>query len=74
MAKWKYKTTIVDLDAVLPPEMAEAAMRRAGGSLDALEKTFDEEGEHEWELIQAKEHGGKLLCVWKKEMKETFAS
>ncbi len=74
MAKWKYKTTIVDLDAILPPEMAEANARRAGGSLEVLEKTFDEEGEHEWELIQAKEHGGKLLCVWKKEIKETFVS
>jgi len=81
MAKWKYRTNIIDLNAIIPPEKIECS--EAGGcfvdnipgaGLDVLRDLFDGEGEHEWELVQCHPHGGKLLCVWKQEIKEVFVS
>ncbi|MBN1830250.1 MAG: hypothetical protein JW884_14050 [Deltaproteobacteria bacterium] len=81
MAKWKYKTSIIDLNAVIPPEKiacVETGMcmidNVPGAGLDTLESLLDTEGKDEWELVQCQPHGGKLLCVWKKEQKEAFAS
>jgi hypothetical protein len=81
MAKWKYKTSIVDLNAIIPPNAIECAETGVcmvedlpGSGLDHLEDLLDKEGKNEWELVQCQTHGGKLLCMWKKEIKETFVS
>ncbi len=81
MARWKYRTSIVDLDAVIPPSEIECAETGVcivhelpGAGLDKMEELLDQEGENEWELVQCQSHGGKLLCIWKKEIKEAFAS
>jgi len=44
------------------------------GDQDSFKGILDKEGESEWELAQCQAHGGKLLCIWKKEVKEAFAS
>ncbi|GEM_PF-290005 len=84
MARWDYKTTMLDLDKIVPP--AEVACNNAGTckvnslpelpehGLDHLKKILDAEGSHEWELVQCQLHGGKMLCIWKREIKEAFAS
>jgi hypothetical protein len=84
MARWDYKTTMMDLNKIIPP--AEIACNSAGTckvdslpelpdfGLDRVKKILDDEGTHEWELVQCQLHGGKMLCIWKREVKEAFAS
>ncbi len=80
MPRWKYKTNIIDLDRVIPPEAISCNDTGAcivdgiPGGQDQLKEILDKEGGNEWELIQCQTHGGKLLCIWKKEFKEAFAS
>ena len=80
MARWKYKTSILDIDAVIPPEAISCDKSGAcvvdgiPGGLDALKDILDSVGESEWELVQSQKHGDKLLFIWKKEVKEAFAS
>jgi hypothetical protein len=80
MARWKYKTSILDLnrviptDAILCDESGTCVVNGIPGALDLLKDILDSEGESEWELIQSQTHGGKLLLIWKKEVKEAFAS
>jgi hypothetical protein len=80
MARWKYKTSIIDLDRLIPPEAISCnetgtcVIDGIPGSQDNFKGILDKEGESEWELIQCQPHGKKLLCIWKKEVKEAFAS
>jgi len=80
MPRWKYKTSIVDLDNVIPPEAISCndtgtcVVDGIPGGEDPFKGILDKEGESEWELVQCQTHGGKLLCIWKKEVKEAFAS
>ncbi len=81
MARWHYKTNIIDLDKVVPPEAIECDLTGSclvsdlqGKGLGHFQGMLDKEGESEWELVQCQYHGGKLLCIWKKEVKEAFAS
>ena len=80
MPRWKYKTNIIDLDTVVPPEFIECdekgscEIKGLPGGLENFKGILDQEGESEWELIQCHNHGGKLLCIWKKEVKEAFVS
>jgi hypothetical protein len=80
MPRWKYKTTIIDLDAIVPTEFIECdekgfcEVTGLPGGLSHFKGVLDTEGESEWELIQVQDHGGKLLCFWKKEVKEAFVS
>jgi hypothetical protein len=80
MPRWKYKTSIVDLDAMVPPdsiacdESGACVIDGIPGSLESLKGILDQEGESEWELVQCQSHAGKLLIIWKKEIKEAFAS
>jgi len=80
MARWKYKTSILDIDAVIPhdailcDEKGTCVVDGIPGGLDALKDILDSEGESEWELVQSQTHGKKLLFIWKKEVKEAFAS
>ncbi len=80
MARWKYKTSIIDIDHIIPPEAiacndkGTCVIDGIPGSQDYFNGILDKEGESEWELIQCQHHGGKLLCIWKKEVKEAFAS
>jgi len=80
MARWKYKTSIVDLEHIIPPEAiscndtGSCVVDGIPGGQDKLEGILDREGESEWELVQCQAHGGKLLCIWKREVKEAFAS
>lgn len=84
MARWDYKTTMMDLNAIVPP--AEIACDSAGTckvnslpelpdfGLNHVKKILDDEGSHEWELVQCQLHAGKMLCIWKREIKEAFVS
>jgi hypothetical protein len=81
MARWKYKTSILDIDAVIPPKAISCdksgscvVVDGIPGGLAALKEILDGEGESEWELVQSQKHGEKLLLIWKKEVKEAFAS
>ncbi|MBW2674316.1 MAG: hypothetical protein JRD89_13045 [Deltaproteobacteria bacterium] len=80
MPRWKYKTSIVDLDSVVPPEsiscndVGVCIVDGIPGDQDSFKGILDKEVESEWELAQCQAHGGKLLCIWKKEAKEAFAS
>ncbi len=80
MARWKYKTSIVDLDSIIPPEaiscndVGNCIVDGIPGGQEQFKGILDKEGESEWELIQCQTHGGKFLCIWKKEVKEAFAS
>jgi hypothetical protein len=80
MSRWKYKTIIVDIEAMVPPEFIECdekgycEVTGLPGGLDHFKGILDKEGESEWELIQVQNHAGKLLCIWKKEVKEAFVS
>lgn len=80
MARWKYKTSILDLGAVIPLEAISCekngtcVVNGIPGGLEALKEILDGEGESEWELVQSLKHGEKLLLIWKKEVKEAFAS
>jgi len=80
MPRWKYKTTIIDLNAIVPPEFIECdekgfcEVTGLPGGLDHFKGILDAEGESEWELIQVQEREGKLLCIWKREVKEAFVS
>jgi hypothetical protein len=80
MARWKYKTTILDIEAVIPPRAISCDKSGAcvvdgiPGGLSALKDILDGEGESEWELVQSQAYGEKLLLIWKKEVKEAFAS
>jgi len=80
MARWKYKTTILDVDAVIPPKAISCdasgvcVLDGIPGGLTALKEILDGEGESEWELVQSLKHGERLLLIWKKEVKEAFAS
>ena len=82
--KWNYKTTLLDLDTIVPPEAIQCDK---GGtcslehlpelSLKGLEyfrTLLEKEGQREWELVQCAYHGGKLLCMWKRMVKEAFVS
>ena len=84
MGKWNYKTTLLDLDTIIPPDSIECG---EGGTclveqlpdlpphgLDYLRGLMQKEGDREWELVQCHYHGGKLLCIWKREVKEAFVS
>lgn len=80
MARWKYKTSIIDLDRLIPPEAISCndtgtcVVDGIPGSQDYFRGILDKEGESEWELIQCQPHGQKLLCIWKKKVAEAFAS
>ncbi|MBW2631273.1 MAG: hypothetical protein JRC90_05845 [Deltaproteobacteria bacterium] len=80
MARWKYKSNIIDLTAVLPPEFIECDEKGycevigLPGGLDRFKGILDKEGESEWELVQCHTYSNKLLCIWKKEVKEAFVS
>jgi hypothetical protein len=80
MPRWKYKTSILDLNTVVPPEFIECdekgscEVKGLPGGLDRFKGILDHEGESEWELVQCQDHSGKLLCIWKKEIKEAFVS
>ncbi len=80
MPRWKYKTTMVDLNAIVPPEFIECdkkgfcEIKGLPGGLNHFKGVLDQEGESEWELVQVQNHGGKLLCFWKREVKEAFVS
>ena len=80
MPRWKYKSSIIDLDTVIPPDSIDCDESGAcvvdgiPGGLGYFKGILDVEGESEWELVQCQSHGGKLLCIWKKEIKEAFAS
>jgi len=80
MARWKYKTSIIDVDAVIPTdaiscdETGTCVVSSFPCGLDSFKGILDKEGESEWELLQSQNHGGKLLMIWKKEVKEAFAS
>lgn len=81
MARWRYKTELIDIDAILPKDAIQCDIHGscmvhdlAGGGMERFKSMLDEEGEREWELVQCQYHGGKLLCIWKKEIKEAFAS
>jgi hypothetical protein len=80
MARWKYKTSIVDLARLIPPEAISCddtgtcVIDGIPGSEDYFKGILDKEGESEWELIQAQPHGEKLLFIWKKKVAEAFAS
>ncbi|MCK9197682.1 MAG: hypothetical protein M0P16_11955 [Syntrophales bacterium] len=81
MPRWTYKTNIIDLDQVVPPEAIECDLTGdcmvndlQGKGLAHFKGMLDKEGESEWELVQCQYHGAKLLCIWKKEVKEAFAS
>ena len=81
MPRWTYKTNIIDLDQVIPPDKVQCDLKGdcivtdlQGGGLPHFKEMLDKEGEGEWELVQCQYRGGKLLCIWKKEIKEAFAS
>ena len=81
MARWKYRTSILDLNAIIPPDKIECVETGTcmvddlpGSGIDVMEGLLDKEGDQEWELVQCQIHGGKMLCIWKKEIKEAFAS
>ncbi|HAR98841.1 MAG TPA: hypothetical protein DCS11_08125 [Syntrophus sp. (in: bacteria)] len=81
MPRWTYKTNIIDLDQVIPPDKVQCDLTGdcivtdlQGGGLPHFKEMLDKEGAREWELVQCQYHGGKLLCIWKKEIKEAFAS
>ena len=80
MARWRYKSTIIDLSAVIPPEFIECdekgycEITGLPGGLEHFKGILDQEGESEWELVQCQTYSEKLLCIWKKEVKEAFVS
>ncbi len=80
MARWRYKSSIIDLKAILPPEFIECdekgycEISGLPGGLHRFKGILDQEGESEWELVQCQTYGDKLLCIWKKEVKEAFVS
>jgi len=81
MPRWTYKTNIIDLDKIIPPDKVECDLSRdcivtdlQGGGLAHFKQMLDKEGDSEWELVQAEYRDGKLLCIWKKEIKEAFVS
>jgi len=80
MARWKYKTSILDVNTVIPPnailcdDSGNCVVDGIPGGLDVLKDILDGEGESEWELVQSQTYGDKLLLIWKKEVKEAFAS
>jgi hypothetical protein len=80
MARWKYKTSIIDLERLIPPEAISCDITGTctidgiPGSEDNFKGILDKEGESEWELIQSQPHGKKLLLIWKKKVAEAFAS
>lgn len=80
MPRWRYKTSIVDLERVIPPEAISCdeggtcIVDGIPGGQEQFEGILDKEGESEWELVQCQTHGGRFLCIWKKEVKEAFAS
>ncbi len=80
MPRWKYKTTIVNLERIAPPEFIECDEKGScevtglPGGLNNFKGVLDKEGESEWELVQVQKHDGKILCFWKKEVKEVFVS
>ena len=80
MARWKYKTSIIDLARLIPPEAISCnetgtcIIDGIPGSEDKFKGILDQEGESEWELIQCQPHGKKLLFIWKKKVAEAFAS
>jgi len=80
MARWKYKTSILDIDTVIPSnaiscdETGTCIVDGIPGGLESMKGILDKEGESEWELVQSQTHGGKLLLIWKKEIKEAFVS
>ncbi len=80
MARWRYKSTIIDLTTVIPPEFIECdekgycEITGLPGGLESFKGILDQEGESEWELVQCQTYSEKLLCIWKKEVKEAFVS
>ena len=80
MSRWAYKTTIVDMERIAPPEFIECnekgscEVKGLPGGLNHFKGVLDKEGESEWELVQVEKHDGKMLCIWKKEIKEAFVS
>ncbi len=80
MARWRYKSTIIDLTTVIPPEFIECdekgycEITDLPGGLEHFKGILDQEGESEWELVQCQTYSEKLLCIWKKEVKEAFVS
>ncbi|MFH1080075.1 MAG: hypothetical protein V1766_07410 [Pseudomonadota bacterium] len=72
---------MIDLDKIVPPEAVECDLTGdcivtdlQGGGLVHFKEMLNKEGESEWELVQYQYHGGKLLLIWKKEIKEAFVS
>lgn len=84
MSKYNYKTTLLDLNSIIPPESIECNNKGfcvveqlpdlPERGLEHLRSIMQDEGDREWELVQCHFHGGKLLCIWKREVKETFVS
>jgi len=82
MPRWTYKTNLIDLDKIIPPDKVKCDLTgdcivtdlQEGQGLTYFKQMLDKEGEGEWELVQAEYRGGKLLCIWKKEIKEAFVS
>ncbi|HPQ45537.1 MAG TPA: hypothetical protein PKZ42_15070 [Syntrophales bacterium] len=80
MPRWKYKTSIVDIAKVMPADEIicdkEGICIIAGipGANESLNEILDKAGESEWELVQTHTHAGKWIFIWKKEIKEAFAS
>jgi len=82
MPRWTYKTNLVDLDKIIPAEKVQCDLKgdcfvtdlQEGQGQPYFKQMLDNEGQGEWELVQAEYHGGKLLLIWKKEIKEVFVS
>ncbi|MBW2557747.1 MAG: hypothetical protein JRD69_02730 [Deltaproteobacteria bacterium] len=80
MARWRYKSTIIDLTTIIPPEFIECdekgycEITGLPGGLERFKGILDQEGESEWELVQCQTYSEKLLCIWKREVKEAFVS
>ena len=80
MPRWKYKTSIIDPEKVIPAddiacdETGVCVIKGIPGAHGSLEEIMDKEGQSEWELVQTHNHDGKWLFIWKKDIKEAIAS
>jgi hypothetical protein len=79
MARWKYEVTLHQFPETPCDEIEVIECDQTGGCFvhDAcrvgtgwLEDLFHEKGNDGWELVQSGYHHHKLLCIWKKEVKD----
>lgn len=80
MARWKYKTSIIDPEKLIPPDVIACdetgicVIDGIPGNHESLEEIMDKEGQSEWELVETHTHAGKWLFIWKKEIQEAVIS